>query len=279
MNTSNPPIMPTESFKENNLPIQMKPPATQTNQKAIMQAVWKLVKNKPASYQIRDDELLKCGVGTEKCDSVRQAVSRASAAGQNFVFGFFGWLFGQVGNFIDTIFKVVLMIFIFLLSLQLPYLNDQANQKLNGLISESEFNYQKYDIATKQLTQNLALMGYKLDKAKLDKAIPQQMKTDRELAKAWMQYKGQTVEGIWASVPKNWSTAQPKLKTLSSIYRETLKTYKPGLPMGKQSYVNAALVCLLVLIGYLILQSLTGIAIRNKFRQVALHRELKKALR
>lgn len=279
MNSSNPPILPADENQPKPLSEPDGAMAKAKDSKSIMQAVWKLVKNKPASYQVRDEDLVKCGVHPTQCDRVREAVSRASSSGQNFVLGFFGWIFGQVGNFLDTIFKVALLIMVFLLSLQWPYLNEQANAKLRSLVSDGEFNYQKYDIAAKQLTENLALLGYKLDRSKLDKAIPQQMKEDRKKAARWLKYKGQTVEGIWASIPQDWSQTKPKLGALSEIYGETLKTYKPGLPMGKAPYLNAALVCLLVLSSYLILQSLLGLAFKNKLRQMALHRELKKALK
>ena len=192
---------------------------------------------------------------------MREAVSKAGNARSNIVFNFLGWVFGQFGSFVDTIIKVVLVLFFFLLALQFPYLNDQANITLKNLITEAEGNYQKYEITVKQIAEILA--RYQVKQAKIEKDIPEQVKKDKEAAERWLKYKNITIENIWASIPQNWSKAKTTFDDLFVIYQKTWTNYKPGFPNGKNAYIQAGIASGLGLIAYIILQALITAGLLN----------------
>lgn len=267
---------PQNPFNADYLPLKM----NNIERKNLMQEVWNLIKNKPANYQLKDEELAKCGLKPEKFDAVREAVSKAGNAKSNIIFDFFGWIFGQVGSFIDTIIKVILVFLVFLLALQFPYLNDQANITLKGLVSEAEVNYQKYEITVKQIAEILA--RYQVKQAKIEKDIPEQVKKDKEAAERWLKYNNKTVQDIWSSInpftKPNLEWPQSKIDDLVTIYQKTLTNYKPGLPNGRNAYIQAGIVSGLVLLGYIVFQALFAASAKNIMRKSALKRELKKVI-
>jgi hypothetical protein len=280
MNSTNPFLQADEPPKETYVPIQINPSEdkhsheTRPNRKTLLQSLWKLVRNKPSGYQLKDSDLLKCGVSIEQCDRVREAITKADSARPNFILDFFVWVFSQIGNFLDTIIKLILTVGIFALSLQVPYLNEQANTQLQNMVSEAAFNDQKYAITIKQLGEILA--RYNVKESKVERAVPEQVKQDHEQSQHWMKYKGSSVESIWQQIPKDWAHSRDKIDDLLVIYKKTVATFKPGLPANKQSYVNAGLITLIALLSYIILQALFAAFCKNTLRKISIQNELRR---
>lgn len=250
---------------------EKKPPLKQK----ILQEVCKLALSKNTAYQFKDEELQKCGVAGEKYDRVREAITKAESAGQNVVFSFTGWLFAQVTNFIDSVFKVIIVAFVFLLSLQVPYLNEQANRELTESIKQADLGLEKHQETIREFT---ALMKKnKIKGVQLEQEIPQ-LKKDKEEAERWLQYKDRTVESVWREISKEPFHSQAKIADLKVIYENALANYRPGFPMTGQPYFNAGVIALLALIVYSLLQSLLSLSFKNYFRRLSLKHQLKKVL-
>ncbi len=279
MNNENPfikPMEPSNKKPEDYIPIKMNDSPKTINREKTFKSLWQLVKSKPSGYQFKDEDLARCEVPPEKQDRVREAITRAGTAWQNPVFSFFGWIFKQIGSFIDTIFRVVLILLVFLLSIQFPYIQEQANGTLERQVATAEGNYQKYEITVKQFAEILS--RYKVKENNIEKAIPEQVKKDKNQSVRWLNYKGRTVGSIWRQVQKEPLNSKQRFDDLWFIYGETFKEYKPGLPQQKGAYVNAGIVALAALIIYILLQNLFGALVSNSFKRAALLRELRKVI-
>jgi hypothetical protein len=288
--SSNPPIEPTapnqnsaaelhaklaqahNQFDSDLLPTQSGNPSEKVNilntsnkiqnnmsSREVLDKVVKLALRKSATHQFKNDELQKCGVTPENCDSVREAISKADAFRNNAFFAFVSGLFSQIGGFFDSIFKVVLIMAIFLLSLQVPYINSN-----------------KYEITVEQFSE--ILKKYKINPADAKKEIPAQVKEDKEKSQRWMKYKDSTVESLAKEAIKSPAESKEKIDDLKLIYQKTFKAYKPGLPDSALAYRDAAFVSVIVLVLFILLQSLFGILVKGFFRSSSLRAELRKVL-
>ncbi len=246
------------------------------SKKQVIKDLWQVIGNKSSSYQLKAEEMAKCGISPDKHDKVREAISKANSSGQGFVFSALGWFFGQIGNFIDSIFKIILIMFIFLLSLQLPYLNEHANQKLKEIVQKAELDLQKYEETLTQFKEVLA--KYKIKEQNAEKEIPARVKEDKEAAQRWLKYKDKTVESIWKAVGEKPFGSGDKIQDLSFIYRESLKTYSVGLPHTKNAYINSGILGLLALVIYLVLQSLSTSLTKKRMRYLAFKHEVQKVI-
>ena len=255
----------TKSQRPNNL-----------NKKQIIKDLWKTIGNKSASHQLKAEEMTKCGISEDKHDKVREAISKANSSGQNIVFSALAWFFGTIGNFIDSIFKVILIAFVFLLSLQLPYLNEHANQKSKEIVQKAESGLQKHEETLSQFKQVLA--KYKIKEQNAEQEIPATVKEDKESALRWLKYKDKTVESIWKELKEKPFNSGDKVQDLSFIYGESWKNYSPGLPHTKNAYVNSGILGLLALIVYLVLQSLINSLLKKRVRYLAIKHEVQKVI-
>ncbi|MDJ0625677.1 MAG: hypothetical protein QNJ31_04835 [Candidatus Caenarcaniphilales bacterium] len=240
----------------------------------IVSNLVRLALRKSPTHQLKNEELQKCGLNIEQCDQVREAISKADAFRSNIVFSSIASVFAVILGFLDTLFKVVLVTSLFLLILQIPYINSQANKHLRDSVYEAQFNYQKYEITLKQFSDILS--KYKIKRT--EEEIPQQIKEDREKSKRWIRYKGKKVETIWKEIMNSPLKSQDKINDLFQIYQQTLKYYSPGLPTQKADYLNAAIISLVVLLTYMFVQSLFGISSKSFFRYITLKNAINKVV-
>lgn len=294
MNSSNnPPIRPTlpsngddnqesDPFKSTNQKANIFDSNTSNNKQSLMNSkqvldsVVKLALKHSPTHQLKNEELIKAGVPLESCDLVREAISKSDRFRNNFILAFFSGIFSQVGGFVDTVFKVLLVFVVFLLSLQVPYINAQANTNLQEMVSEAEFNYNKYEITVEQFSE--IMKKYKIDPANAAKEVPQQVKQDKEKAERWIKYKDQSVESLIKSSADKPNESQTKIEDLKEVYSKTFKNYKPGLPEGFLAYRNAAFASVIILVLYILLQNLFAIFFKSFFRASSLRGELRKVL-
>ncbi|MDX1919334.1 MAG: hypothetical protein SFU25_01205 [Candidatus Caenarcaniphilales bacterium] len=294
----NPPIEPTnpknpnlsndefETVKMNNEkpqnPSKMSSMQSANNSpKGTVEQVTKLALKKSPTHQLKNDELQKCGVNYEECDKVRDAISKADAFRNNMFFSFLSCIFSQVGSVLDTIVKVILVLAVFLLSLQVPYINTQANDHLKDFVAEATFNYQKYEITLEQFSE--IFKKYKIKGAKAEEEVPEQIKQDKATSQRWMQYKDKSVESIWKEVFKKpfapEAKSKDKFNDLMTIYKKTLKKYQPGLPTSVTAYRDAVFVAVLFLIIFIFMQNILGLSLKSWMRGVSLKHELRKVLK
>lgn len=290
MNTVNPPIepsnpdnsnLPKDEFEKVKIKSQTPKKLLNKNQKSTVEQVVKLVLKKSPTHQFKNDELQKCGVGLEECDQVRDAISKADAFRNNLFFSFISCILSQIGSVLDSIIKVGLVLVVFLLSLQVPYINTQANDHLKDFVAEASFNYQKYEITLEQFSE--IFKKYKIKAAKVEEEVPQQIKQDKETSQRWMKYKDSTIESIWKEILKKpfdpQSNSKEKLDDLSTIYKKTIKQYKPGLPTSMSAYRDAVFVALLFLILFIFIQNILGLSFKGWARSISLKHELRKVLK
>jgi hypothetical protein len=256
--------------------IQDKAITLEASKQQLIKNLWKLVNSKSLGAQLKTEDLYKLGLSEEKHDSVREAVTKVFTKGKNLVTLPFLWVFSQTSNFADTVIKVVLTLIVFLFCLQVPYVNERANLKLQTVIAEAEFNINKYEVTMQQL--NEILVRYKKEGVDPSKDIPEQMRTDKEKAQRWLGYKNKTVQTIWGEVSRQPFESKDKLDDLKMIYEKTFVDYQPGLPMNKDSYIRAALISMIFLLVFIVLQSIIISSINNVLRFYSFQSEVKKVL-
>jgi len=255
--------------------IHANPPAKKTQKNKSLESLCKLIGKKNKGYQLTSEELLQCGVPPDKLDKVREAVNKADSAGYNIVLAAFGWFFAQVANLLDSIVKVLVIVVVFVCQLQMPYLNEQANNELALLVERAESNYEKQQRTLEEFT--LVLQKNKIKGVKLEDEIPQ-LRRDKEEAKRWLKYKDRTLQSIFQEVRRQPLDSQVQLNDLKDIYVSALRNYHLGLPMTFQPYLNAALGSLIALIVYISVQSLLLLGLKGYARHQSLKSHLKKVL-
>ena len=241
--------------------------------------LWKLIKQKGKSHQYTNQEIEACGVSADQSDRIREAISKSNSLSNNLIVKFFLIFFSKIGTLLDSVFRVILIIFAFLCSLQFPYVNERAEKYLQELLKSAkrqEFRYQQEVLHYRALLEK-----YGIQNKDPHDEVSAQIKAEKSVADRWLKYKNKKLESLWKVAYRDFSV----LEDLRFIYKSAifgedsfdLVNFSLGLPRKKSAYLNSLGVSLVSLFAYLLIQSLLLGLIKQTLYQRVLFFNLKRA--
>jgi len=244
-------------------------------------ALWKLISKKEGTHQYTNKEIQACGIDHQEFDQVREAITRSSSFSSNPLVKFILLIFFKIGTLIDSIFRIILVIVVFLFSLQFPYVNERANKYLEELVIKAEKQDIKYQEEIKHY-ENL-LKKYGIEKKDSHNEVSNQTKDEKKEADRWLKYKKENISNLWQKAWKDLSVLEDlKFVYKSSVFRKSsfnLINFSLGLPRSKTAYLNGLLTSVFVLFVYIVLQgTLIGLLKRSAYQRI-LFFNLNKALK